>query len=80
MDFLDHEGNRYSGETPEEVVKAMAEASFHDDERRDLPTFMGRTAIRVRRLTGASLPADTADRFLAALVQYGLLKPVPSKA
>lgn len=79
MDFLDHEGTRYSGETPEEVVKAMAEASFHQDEQRDLLTFMGRTAIRVRRLIGISLPADTADRFLAALVQHGLLKPAPSK-
>lgn len=78
MDFLAHDGSRYSGATPREVVQAMAEASFNDDEKRDLPTFMGRTAIRVRRFQGVSLPADTPERFLAALVEHGILKPAPS--
>jgi hypothetical protein len=77
MIYISSDGERFAGGTPTQVVEAMAAASFGRNERRDLPTFMGRTAIRVRRLTGISIASDTPERFLNGLVAAGLLKPEP---
>ncbi len=77
MEFMTPDGERFSGDTPLAIIQAMAAGAFQPEERDSLPTFMGAMALRVRRLTGASIAADSPEAFLAGLVQHGLLKPAP---
>lgn len=56
----------------EEILGAMRDASAHPDD--SLTAFMVRSAARIRRRTGETVPCDSAEAFLRAGERIGLLR------
>lgn len=56
----------------EEILGAMRDASAHPDD--SVTAFMVRSAERIRRRTGETVPCDSAEAFLRASERIGLLR------
>jgi hypothetical protein len=67
-------GEKYSGKTYEDVVKAMAAQKLSKPE--SLTKYMKQTAKRVKAMSGDSVPTTTPEKFVKGLVKAGFMEAV----
>jgi hypothetical protein len=70
--YTTNDGERVSGNTSRDVIKALRQLSHAPEVNRT--TFMAAVAFRVEAQTGSKLNTQSEASFIAGLIQLGLLK------